>query len=168
MIDRELQLKIQAFLDGELAEDEAREVAALIARDREAAALHAELKNTRQALVGAEQGIALPESREFYWSKIRRDIERLEPQAERAPVAMSAWAMLNRWLKPAFAVATVLVLGLFLFRQVDRGNGSDVLVASTEMDAITFRDDSDGTTYVWFTDASENDVANNPDANTLN
>ena len=66
MINFNTQIKVQAFLDGELPAAEAREVAALIARDREAAALHTELKNTRRAIAGAEQGITLPETREFY------------------------------------------------------------------------------------------------------
>ena len=44
MIDHNLQLKIQAFLDAELSEPEARDVAALIAANPEASALHAELR----------------------------------------------------------------------------------------------------------------------------
>ena len=167
MIDRDIQIKIQAFLDGELVEAEAREIAALIARDREAAALHAELKHTRLALAGVEQGIVLPESREFYWSKIRREIERLEqPQTVRAEP--SVWQLISRLLKPVTAVAVVVLLGAVLFHQTSGVNGgADVLVASSDMDTITFRDDSDGTTYVWFMDASENGVANNEDDTTL-
>ena len=167
MIDHETQIKIQAFLDGELAEPEARNIAALIARDRDAAALHTELKNTRRALAGAEQGIMLPESREFYWSKIRRDIERLEPLPA-VQLQPSIWQLLNRLLKPVSAVAAVVVLGSILFQQVGgRNGGSDFLIASADMDAITYRDDSDGTTYVWFADATENDVANDDDDTTL-
>lgn len=167
MIDHETQNKIQAFLDGELAETEARNIAALIARDRGAAALHTELKNTRHALVGVEQGITLPESREFYWSKIRRGIERLElsPPVEAAP---SLWQWISRLLKPVAAMAAVVVLGSVLFHATGNpSGGSDFLIASADMDAITYRDDSDGTTYVWFADATENDVANDTDDTTL-
>ena len=46
----EQQLKLQAFVDGELPEADAREVAAHVARDAEAADLLAELRHTRQAL----------------------------------------------------------------------------------------------------------------------
>lgn len=166
MIDQVTQIKIQAFLDGELAGSEAREVASLIARDRDAAALHTELKNTRRALAGAEQGIVLPETREFYWSKIRRDIERQEP-ARTAHAEPSISQLITRLLKPVAAVAAVVVLGIFLF-QMDRLNGgTDVLVAAADMDAITFRDDTDGTTYVWFADATQNDVAILDDDTTL-
>lgn len=166
MIDQVTQIKIQAFLDGELAGSEAREVASLIARDRDAAALHTELKNTRRALAGAEQGIVLPETREFYWSKIRRDIERQEP-ARTTHAEPSISQLITRLLKPVAVVAAVVVLGTFLF-QMDRLNGgTDVLVAAADMDAITFRDDTDGTTYVWFADATQNDVAILDDDTTL-
>ena len=94
MIDHNLQLKIQAFLDGELSEAEAREIAALIAADAEASALHTELKNTRRALMGAEADIKVPETREFYWNRISREISRLEhtPAGKPAP---SLWQMSN-------------------------------------------------------------------------
>jgi len=168
MIDHEIQLKIQAFLDGELAGTEAREIAALIAKDRDAAALHTELKNTRRALA-TEQGMQHPESREFFWSKIRRDIERLE-QTKPAPAVEptpSLWHLIKRLLKPVAAVAAVVVLGTILLQPSAPNGGSDVQVASTDMDAITFRDDANGTTYVWFADATQNDVANDDDDTTL-
>jgi len=169
MIDHETQLKIQAFLDGELAETEAREIAALIAKDRAAAALHTELKNTSRA-IATEQGMPLPqaESREFYWSKIKRDIARLEPPRAVAPPAPTVWEVINRLLKPVAAVAAVVVLGTILFQQAGaQAGGSDVLIASADTDAITFRDDSNGTTYVWFADTTQNDVANYDDDTTL-
>ena len=78
-MDFDTQLKLQAFLDGELPEDEAREVASLIARDEEARALHAELKNTRRAIKDSQPNVKLPESREFFWSKVERDIQQLQP-----------------------------------------------------------------------------------------
>src|ERR1700716_3675106 len=93
------QLKLQAYLDGELPEAEAREAANWLARDREAVALHAELRNTRQALVGFEIGITLPESREFYWSKIQREIER-QDQPQTRPQSGPFYARLQRFLMP--------------------------------------------------------------------
>ncbi|MEY4384959.1 MAG: hypothetical protein RLY20_242 [Verrucomicrobiota bacterium] len=170
MMDQETQIKIQAFLDGELAENEARKITALIARDREAAALHAELKNTRRALAGAEQGITLPESRDFYWSKIRRQIEQLDQssQLQSVPAAPSFWESVNRLLKPVSALAIVVLLGMMVFNLTGSDSGSDLLVASSDMDTITFRDDSDDTTFVWFADKPENDVANVGDDTTLN
>src|SRR5580765_8199514 len=98
-MDFDTQLKLQAFLDGELADAEAREVASWIARDEEAKALHAELKNTRKAIKESEANVRLPETREFYWSKIEREIQRLEPVAQTArPV--SPFEVLRRLLRP--------------------------------------------------------------------
>src|SRR2546425_6017069 len=99
-MDYNSQLKLQAYLDGELPEAEARAVANWLAQDREAVALLGELRNTRQALVGLEVGVTLPESREFFWSKIERDIrpqEQPEPAAGRAPL----WSAWRRFLVPA-------------------------------------------------------------------
>src|SRR5438445_6994113 len=84
-MDYDKQLKLQAFLDEELSEAEAREVASWLAQDQEMTLLLAELRNTRQAVSRFEAGIRLPESREFYWSKIEREIERLEPAATVQP-----------------------------------------------------------------------------------
>src|SRR5881227_3547902 len=102
----EAQLKVQAYLDGELPEAEAREVANWLAKDREAVALHAELRNTRQAMVGFEIGVTLPESREFFWSKIEREIQRQE-QPARQPQSVPFLARLQRFLMPASAVAVL-------------------------------------------------------------
>src|SRR5258706_239311 len=95
----EQQLKLQAFLDGELPEREAREILAWTQRDSGAAALLAELKNTRQAMTGAAPQMKVPESREFYWSRIAREVQRQEP---RATVArdVSIFAALRRFLVP--------------------------------------------------------------------
>jgi anti-sigma factor RsiW len=49
-MDYDAQLKLQACLDGELSEADAKEVAKWLAQDQDAVLLHSELKNTRQAL----------------------------------------------------------------------------------------------------------------------
>ena len=60
--------------------------------------------NGDQALVGYEVGVALPESREFFWSKIEREIRRLEPPE--TPVRPAPWlSAWRKWLIPAGAVA---------------------------------------------------------------
>ncbi|HLP77339.1 MAG TPA: hypothetical protein VK327_10510 [Candidatus Paceibacterota bacterium] len=110
----EQQLKIQAFLDGELPEKEAREVSALLARDEGATALAKELRNTRQALKSSEANVRLPESREFYWSKIQREIERSErkPVEARGPSLFQIW---RRIIVSAGAVAALALVGVITF-----------------------------------------------------
>ena len=70
MIEYQKQLKLQSYLDGELPEAEAAEVARWLSEDQEASALLTELRQTTQAMAGFEDGVRLPESREFFWSKI--------------------------------------------------------------------------------------------------
>jgi anti-sigma factor RsiW len=168
MIDHNLQLKIQAFLDGELTGPEARDVAALIAANPEASALHAELKNTRLALKGAEADVKVPETREFYWSRISREISQLE-KAPAEPSAPSPWQILAGWLKPLGAVAVVAIVGVLVWQQMAQSvPKADVMTAQVDDDTITFQDDTAGVTFVWLNYPAENGVANEIDSNTLN
>jgi anti-sigma factor RsiW len=109
----EMELKLQALLDGELPPAEAAVVRRQAAADPEAASLLAALENVKTAIRESEPGITVPETREFYWSKIARQIQR-EESGRPAPVL--AWpARLQRWLAPlagAVAVAAVLLLAL--------------------------------------------------------
>jgi anti-sigma factor RsiW len=157
----EAQLKLQALLDGELPEAEAGEVAKWPEQDREAAALLTELRQTGAALTGFEAGLQLPESREFFWSKIEREIQRLEkPAADRVPA--SFFARWQRFLVPATTVALLAIVGLVAMRQ----NGWPVLSTGVEREtaladtgAFTYRDYSAGTTLVWLSYPAENELA---------
>lgn len=155
-MEYDAQLKLQAYLDGVLPESEAREVANWLARDREAMALFGELRNTRQALVGYEVGVALPESREFYWSKIERELRRLQPP-ETAVRSAPFWSALRRFLVPAGAVAAVafaVIAGLF-------GEGQVSLVETAVADpaAFTYHDFATRTTLVWFSYPADDELA---------
>jgi anti-sigma factor RsiW len=158
----EQQLKLQAFLDGELPEREAREILAWTQRDREAASLLAELKNTRQAMAKSEPHLSVPESREFFWSKIEREIQRLEPQTTSAPKA-SFFAAWRRFLLPASAIATLVIAGMLAHFNVPKAavesvaDADDTPAVETTLAsaaATTYRDAGEGTTLVWFSDDS--------------
>ena len=163
-MEHDAQLKLQAYLDGELPEAEAREVANWLARDREAVALFAELRNTRQALLGLEVGVELPETREFFWSKIEREIRR---QAQPEPIArpsglLATW---RRFLVPAGALAALAIAAMLGLH-----SGSGVSTAETAVAdpaAFTYRDFSTGTTLVWFSYPAENEVAQSAPAGTV-
>jgi anti-sigma factor RsiW len=147
----EQQLKLQAFVDGELPEKDAREMASWVARDEEAAGLARELRHTRQALADAEPVVRLPEAREFYWSKIRGAIERLEA-APLEPESVPVWPWLRRFLVPAGAIAAMLLMvavaGLQsgLFRP---SGGPETELALSDSGTFTYRDYANGTTLVW-------------------
>ena len=155
------QLRLQALLDGELSEQEAREVLAWTQRDGDAAALLAELKNTRQALTQSEPHLTLPETRDFFWSKIEREIQR----QEQTPIPKgdgSIFVTLRRWLFPATAAIALVVMFTFIHFNAPNTVVQTVTDADTDMpivettlasaDATTFRDASEGTTLVWFSD----------------
>jgi anti-sigma factor RsiW len=153
MINFETQLKIQSFVDGELPEGEASEVAALIARDSDASGLMGELKNTRLALRSFEKDLKLPESTDFYWSKIRREIERLEPLAEAAsPVPNSFLTSLKRFLIPAGAFAAACLALLLTVTKLGgpiAAQASEMELVSGDMAASTFRSEAEGITMIW-------------------
>jgi anti-sigma factor RsiW len=178
-MDFDSQLKLQAFLDGELPEREALAVASQLAQDSESAALLTELRNTRKALKGFESDIELPESREFFWSKIERDIARFE-QAEspaREPEPFFAWW--RRYLVPSGAFAALLLMAVVAVKQLNWPVGSGFLsqdeaqqsvaveTAFNDTGAFTYRDQSAGITVVWLSYPSENEFADTDSFDTI-
>jgi hypothetical protein len=139
-----------------------------VARDKQAAGLLAELRHTREAVAGFEQGVRLPESREFYWSKIQREIARLEPANAKASPAFSLWSYLRRLAVPATALALVAVAGFVANRSLNGGGGAGVTEFSvSDAEALTYRDYSAGTTLVWLSYPAEKEVAQNDSSGTL-
>ena len=162
-MDYDSQLKLQASLDGELPEAEAGEMAKWLARDPEAAALREELRNTREAMAGFEAGIQLPESREFFWSKVQREIRRLETPATK-PASAPLSALLRRFLVPAFALALLFIAGVMLTRPIGpsgRTPAAEIETALADSGAFTYRDYSAGTTLVWLSYPADTEVADN-------
>jgi anti-sigma factor RsiW len=154
-------IKLQAYLDGELTGRDAEQVAALIEKDAEARALFAELEQTYTLLAGNEPEFRLPESREFYWSKIEREISRLEtaPTESRTP----AWMLFFRRHLAAFAgtsVAAALVMfAAFQMNVVPRDLFEEIDNPLDETSSFSFRSESQKMTLVWisnpFVDAEE-------------
>jgi anti-sigma factor RsiW len=170
-MNREQQLKLQSFLDGELPESEAREILAWTQRDSAAAGLLAELKNTRAAMAKSEPHLSVPESREFFWSKIEREIQRTEPRENSKP-SVSIFASLRRFLLPASAVATVVIAGMIAHFHVPKtvvenvadADATTVETTLANSDATTYRDASEGTTLVWFSSTDDSPAQNKKSA----
>lgn len=168
-MDHNAQLKLQAFLDGELPEAEAGRVAKWVAQDREAAAIVDELRNTGDALKEYEAGIQLPESREFFWSKVQREIQRGETPAPE-PARTSLYTLLRRLLVPASAIALVMVAGMVLTRPegpAGRTAATEIETALADAGAFTYRDYSAGTTLVWLSYPADNEVADSDEIGTV-
>ena len=146
----EFQLQLQAYFDGELTGREAREIETALATDAEARALLAELTHTQGALAAFEAELKLPETREFHWSKIRREILRQEQGEPVRPTPLPAW---RRWLTPAGAFAAVAIAGLLGAHQMGwlRGGAASPQIETYLADsgAMTYRDELERTTVVW-------------------
>ena len=148
-------LKLQAYLDGELPPGEARRAAELLEKNPEAKALFEELQGAKSLLAGNELELHVPDSREFYWSKIAREIERQDASPAPNPADARSW-----WLQliaPAGAVVA-LVLGVTLALRPGSGPRSDrvTLAEAHEIDtpleetsSMTFRSDAAAMTVVW-------------------
>jgi len=163
MIDNELHLKLQAHLDGELSPAEARQVEERLASDPQARALFAELAAMASVLAEFETEVCLPESREFFWSKVEREIRRESSRPQVAP-RPPFWAGWRRWLVPAGAVATVALSALLATRP---GLLPAVQADIADPGAFTYRDFAARTTLVWLSYPAENEFADNDPADTM-
>lgn len=151
-MNHELELKAQAWLDGELSADETREVAAWVDREPGVRALVLELKATKAALADNELARSLPESREFFWSRIAREIARLEatPARDGRPLWLRWWF---RFLAPAAivaALAALLVTPLLGPKPgPSRSSLAEVESPLDNVSSFTFRSEAEGMTVVW-------------------
>ncbi len=169
-MNKELQLKLQAYADGELSGREAGEIGDWLAENADAQALVAELKNANAALAGYEEDIKLPESPEFYWSKIEREIQRLR-RSESPKSGASLFAVWRRFLVPAGALAALVILGLLAFPLL-RGPKATASAESeftlADSGTFTYHDYDSGTTLVWLDYPAENEFTEAESADMLN
>lgn len=159
----DVKLKLQAYLDGELSGAERAEVETLLARNGEASDLATELRHTAAALIDYEAGIRLAESREFYWSKIQREISREFLTAARPRISVGYW--LRRILVPAGAVAAIAVAVLLALPQADASAAA--ITKTTDAVAFTYNNYDTGATLVWLDYSSENNFSEPANENTI-
>jgi anti-sigma factor RsiW len=158
-MNQDFQLKLQAYLDGELSERETREVEAALSSDAEAQALLTELRNTSGALAEFEAELKLPETRDFFWSKIEREIQRQDKVAASLGAPISWW---RRFLIPAGAFAALVLVGLIGFKSFGPVSGVPAAAVETfltDAGAMTYRDEAEGMTVVWLSYPAENEFA---------
>jgi len=156
MITHETELKLQAFLDGEITAREAAVLKELLGHDPEARSLFEEMKSTRMLLVGNELDVKLSETREFYWSKIRRQIE-VEDRRLSAPVArelMTSWWV--RFLVPTALLTALVVLVVVSIRTREGSSpqwaweeGHEIETPLEETSSFSFRSEAAAMTVVW-------------------
>ena len=166
---QDLQLNLQAYLDGELSSGEAKAVADLVAQDADTRALLAELTNTRSDLAGFESEIKLPETREFYWSKIARDIQRQDMSPPKRSPA-SILTLLRRLAVPSGVMATLLMGVLVVKQQLGIDPRFTIVendTAQADAGTFTYRDFASGTTLVWLSYPVENEFAESGASDTI-
>lgn len=155
MMTEDQKMRLQAWVDGELRGRERRQVESWLAQDANAQAWAADLRAIARCLAAHETPRPVPESRQFYWSKIARAIE-LELAADEAVQRFTPWASWRRWWVPAAALS-VLALGGFLLTRTlpDRQSPAVLAVASEietpikEVSSFSFRAESERMTVVW-------------------
>jgi negative regulator of sigma E activity len=165
-MNMEAQLKMQAYLDGELGPSEAAEVQRLLEQDAQARQQFEELRAVRSLLRDNEPEYRLPESREFYWSKISQAIAMAEAQSapgreDPAP----AWALLlRRWLAPVSAMAMVFLLALAGLKMLSPNHDYAMMEIenySEDLMVSTFRHPTEKVVVFWLTPKTY-DVAAKP------
>jgi anti-sigma factor RsiW len=167
----EQQLKLQAWVDGELPEAEARQMADFVQEQGEAQTLVGELRMTRGFLAGNEPEAKLPDSGDFYWSKIQRQIEREEKAAARASGVSWTFAW-RRLMAPISGVAliaflSVLSLNVNVFQRQAVDDGANSLVEvenlSEHVGSISYRSQSENM-FVVYLYTKDQEAENDPEA----
>lgn len=160
MKELEQALKLQAYVDGELPDREARALAETLRQDAQRQALHDELRSIRALLRGNELERPVLETREFYWAQIQRSIA--AAPAERASHARSLGWLL-RWLVPVGATALLSVY--WLMPTPASGPTAPLLVGHEietpleETTSYAFRSESAGMTVVWVQTGGQHHLA---------
>tara|TARA_A100001037_G_scaffold290490_1_gene303415 strand:- start:1022 stop:1642 length:621 start_codon:yes stop_codon:yes gene_type:complete len=107
-------IKLQAWLDGELPPHEAARISDWIESDQEARELAEELRSVKVVLQAGEVPFQIEDSREFYWGQIARHIDAVEKSRPVSPVAVevdSPWMKWCRqWLVPVGGIAAIVAM----------------------------------------------------------
>ncbi len=152
----EQNLRLQAWVDDELSARERRQVQSWLAQDAGAHASATELRAVARCLAANETPRRVPESRDFYWSKIARAIES-ETAAHAAARPRTPWERWRRWWLPGAAAVSLLALGGFGFlRWSSEGQNPAVLAVVNDLEtpiqeasSFSFRAEAERMTVVW-------------------
>lgn len=149
----DLELKLQAWLDGELSAPETRRIGLEIAGDAEATRFVTDLQSIKTALAGNETAMPVPETREFYWSKIERQIQRETPVPRTVPAPRpAAW---RHWLSPLAGFAGLACMLYLAVRPPSLPTFDEISSTGEGMEAVTFHDQSAGMTVVWLANTEQ-------------
>lgn len=159
-MNHELEVKLQAYVDGELSASEARDLEVMLASNAEAKALTQELSWMRSAIKGNELQLPVTDTRDFYWSQIKRAIqseERKTVSAERP--ALAGW---RKFVAPLTALAVVAILAVSVKLAAPPQDTwlAEVENMAEETHSVSFRAKSENMFVVWVYDKSEGVTGN--------
>jgi len=161
---RELQEKIQAWIDAELDAAEAGRIAALAQSDPAVRSLAENLRGMKTLVQDHPPERALDASRDFYWSQIRQGIERAERASGTAKPEATVTPPSFRWLAWLIPAVATVALALFALRPEalpgfetpdSKPSSPPVLVGHLvetplpELTSVTFYSSNDAMTVVW-------------------
>jgi anti-sigma factor RsiW len=161
MNDRE-QLKVMAYVDGELAGADLIEAESLIARDADASALANELRMSRAVLRVNEPEAELPMPHAAYWAAIAREIER-EPQPAFDWTLLARPAFWLRYLAPVAAVGVILFMAVLQTNPGSTAGDGEELFTSPEASAVVYQSDEQKMTVIWMQSDENSDVPQTAD-----
>lgn len=151
-MNHDFELKLQAWLDGEMSSDEAASFKKTMQSDPQAQDLLGELTAIKTAMTGNELSVKVPETREFYWSKIEREITREIPATAhaRSSFLSTLFAQWQRLLVPLAGTVAIVTLLVFSVKQSPKTSlFSEITFTSSDMETVTFHDQSSKMTVVW-------------------
>lgn len=153
-MNREMQLKLQAYLDGELSARESRHIEQSVARDPQAKALLEELTFTKAFVAANEPQLTLPESREFYWSKIEHAISKAPEQERTTTLAALLWERFLAWRKLLVPIAATALVTVLAVKSIPNGEPpywplAEVENLSEHTGSFSFRSHAENMFVVW-------------------
>ena len=167
-MNAEQELKVQAWVDGELPDRDIRDVARLVESDLQAGSLVNELRMTKGMFSGNETTPTLPEGREFFWSKIQRDIQRIET-AEPKRLHVLDWILSwRRFAGPISGMALIAFMSVVSLNIARQGKAAasnrpvEVENLCEEVGSIAYKSQSDNMFVVYLYNR-EPSVAVDPD-----
>lgn len=142
-MDEKKSLELMALLDGTGEPGRREAVEAWLRSEPDAEALRQELDWVRQALQQHEPAAKVPETREFYWSQIRRRMDQATA-SEARPEPRRRFSDWLSWLAPVAGVAAVTML-----ISLHPWQGSGLNPGLNEASATTYTSEADGVTIHW-------------------
>ncbi|MCF7669052.1 MAG: hypothetical protein K9N48_04665 [Verrucomicrobia bacterium] len=155
MIDERKELKIQAYLDGELTIFGRYKVNRLLAHNAEARRLHAELNSIQELLHHNELDHPLPEDKESFRTRITHQLRVEGEGTSRVPNRIRP---VLKWVAASAATALIIFAGVYSLMSPENSNqtpahvllgGESIEPEAANASFITFKSESAKLSVVW-------------------